>query len=86
MIRSEGLASASENRASELIRAHPCYRLRLTHVPVREPQSAAGLTVSFPAGSSVADGLPLEIAPVDPDAVKDYSELAGQRDLGGLRA
>jgi hypothetical protein len=39
MIGSEGLASASENRASELIRARPCYRLRLTHV--HEPQSTA---------------------------------------------
>src|SRR6516165_808906 len=39
MIGSEGLASASENRASELIRARACYRLRLTHV--HEPQSTA---------------------------------------------
>jgi hypothetical protein len=42
--------------------------------------------LSFAASSSVADGLPLEIATVDPDAVKNYSELAGQRDLGGLRS
>jgi hypothetical protein len=38
--------------------------------------------LSFAASSSVADGLPPEIATVDPDAVKNYSELAAQRDLG----
>jgi hypothetical protein len=83
MIGSEGSASASENRASAYIRAHACYRLRLTLVPVRDldPHS---LTVSFAGGSSILSGLPLEIGPVDPDPVQNDSELAGERDLGGL--
>jgi hypothetical protein len=39
---------------------YPIYRLRLTHVPVREPRSAAGLTLSLAVASSIASGLPLE--------------------------
>ena len=55
------------------------------HVPIREPQSAADLPVSFAGGSSIVSGLPLEMGTVESQAVKNDSELAGERDLGRLR-
>lgn len=55
------------------------------HVPIREAQSAADLPVSFAGGSSIVSGLPLEVGTVESQAVKNDSELAGERDLGRLR-
>ena len=64
VIGSEGSASASENRASEFHFEPMHVSASPDHVPIREPQSAADLPVSFAGGSSIVSGLPLEMGTV----------------------